>query len=254
MSMTIRAWTHASRALVVAAATTALAITASAALDEARAQQPAAKAAEGQTAWVKLCEKVQAVRKDKDGKETKEDKNLCLTTHERLDGGTGMVLVSAAVRQLEGVDRQHLMIMVPLGMALPPNMRAAIYPKDLWEKAAKNEKVDDKQLKPLELKYNLCHPAGCTAETEIGVDVLEAMKTGGGLMVLAINAGGQPIGFPVPLEGFGATIGGKATDNEQYKKARVELMKQIQERQEQLLKQYQEEQAKQGAGAAPAKK
>ena len=28
------------------------------------------------------------------------------------------------------------------------------------------------------------------------------MKTGGGIMVLAMNAAAQPIGFPVPLDGF----------------------------------------------------
>ena len=115
---------------------------------------------------MKLCEKATAVTKDKDGKEEKKDLNICLTHHERLDGNTGMVLVSAAVRQVEGQDKQHFMVMVPLGMLLQPGMRATLYPKDLWDKAQKNEKVDESKLKGLKLGYTLCHPAGCTAEME----------------------------------------------------------------------------------------
>src|ERR1700741_3672198 len=70
---------------------------------------PAAAAAAPQSAWVKLCEKANAIAKDKDGKEEKKEINICLTHHERLDGNTGMVLVSAAVRQVEGQDKQHFM-------------------------------------------------------------------------------------------------------------------------------------------------
>ena len=56
------------------------------------------------SAWVKLCEKANEVTKDKDGKDEKKEVNICLTHHERLDGKSGMVLVSAAVRQIEGRD------------------------------------------------------------------------------------------------------------------------------------------------------
>ena len=94
---------------------------------------------------MKLCEKAPPSVKDKDGKEEKKDLNICLTHHERLDGNTGMVLVSAAMRQIEGQDKQHFMVMVPLGMLIQPGMRATVYPKDLWEKVQKNEKVDESQ-------------------------------------------------------------------------------------------------------------
>ena len=141
------------------------------------------------SAWVKLCEKAPIVSHDKDGKEVKDEKNICLTHHERLDGNTGMVLVSAAIRQIEGQDKQALMVMVPLGMMIPPGMRAGIYPKDLWEKLQKNEKVDDSKLKGLALNYTLCHPAGCTAEMEATPDLINDMKAGGGLVV------GEPTEF-----------------------------------------------------------
>ena len=211
---------------------------------------PAAKDAKGaapagkQSAWVKLCEKSPLVKKDKDGKDVKEEKDICLTHHERLDGNSGMVLVSAAIRQVEGSEHDHLMIMVPLGMAIPPGIKAAVYTKDQWEKAAKNEKIEDKDLKPIDLKFSLCHPSGCTAEVEATKDIVDQMKTGGGIMVLAMNAQAQPIGFPVPLDGFTDAFAGKPVDNAEYKKARGQLIAQIRQRQQEAYEKYKAEQMK----------
>lgn len=204
------------------------------------------------SAWVKLCEKAPIVKKGDDGKEVKEEKTLCLTHHERLDGNTGMVLVSAAIRQVDGQDKKSIMVMVPLGMAIPPGVRAAVYSKDQWAAASKNEKVDDKALKPFDLKYTLCHPAGCTAEAEATADVLDQMSKGGGMMILAVNAAAQPIGFPVPLDGYSEAANGPPVDNQKYAAARGALMKQIRERQTQLAEKFREEQKKKGAaGGAP---
>ena len=205
---------------------------------------PAAAAGGNKSAWVKLCEKAPFNTKDKDGKEVKNEKNICLTHHERLDGNTGMVMVSAAIREIEGVDKKSMMVMVPLGMALPPGLRAAVYSKEQWAAAAKNEKVDEKTLKPLSLKYSLCHAAGCTAEVEATAELIESMKTGGGIMVIAMNAGAQPIGFPVPLDGFTEAFAGKPVDNKEYAKARGQLMAQIRERQQAALEKYKAEQMK----------
>jgi len=230
----------------------------------AKAAAPAAKgaaAAGTKSAWVKLCEKAPFNHKDKDGKDVKEEKNICLTHHERLDGSTGMVMVSAAIREIEGSDKKSLMVMVPLGMALPPGLRAAVYTKDQWAKAAKNEKIDEKALKPVALRFSLCHAAGCTAEVEATKEIVDQMKTGGGIMVIAMNAGAQPIGFPVPLDGFAEAYAGKPVDNKEYAKARGQLMAQIRERQQAALEKYKAEQMKNlptppagAAAAAPAAK
>ncbi|MGE3230062.1 MAG: invasion associated locus B family protein [Hyphomicrobium sp.] len=233
-----------------------------AAKDAAPAAKDAKAPAAKQSAWVKLCETSPLVKKDKDGKETKEDKSICLTHHERLDGNSGMVLVSAAIRQVEGNEHEHLMIMVPLGMAIPPGIKAAVYSKEQWEKAAKSEKVDDKDLKPIDLKFSLCHPSGCTAETEATKELVESMKTGGGIMVLAMNAQAQPIGFPVPLDGFADAFSGKPVDNAEYKKARGQLMAQIRQRQQEAYEKFKAEKLKElppqpgaaEAAAAGAKK
>jgi invasion protein IalB len=227
--------------------------------DAAPAKPAAAPAkkneAANKSAWVKLCEKAPLMKKGEDGKEAKEEKNICLTHHERLDGNSGMVLVSAAIREVEGKPDKHLMIMVPLGMALPPGLRAAVYTKEQWAKVAKNEKVDDKELKPIDLKYSLCHASGCTAEITADVAIIDQMKAGGGLMVVAMNAAAQPIGFPVPLDGFSEAFAGKPVDNAEYKKARGQLMAQIRDRQRQAMEKFKAEQMKNlptdGPGAPP---
>ena len=206
-----------------------------------------------QSAWVKLCEKATAVTKDKDGKEAKKELNICLTHHERLDGNTGMVLVSAAVRQVEGQDKQSFMVMVPLGMLIQPGMRASIYPKDMWEQVQKDEKVDETKLKGLKLGYTLCHPAGCTAEVEAGADLINDLKGSGGLVILAINPAGQAVGFPVPLFGFDQAYSGNPVDSKQYGEARKALMQQIAQRQHELAEEQKKQQPTgQAPGAAPA--
>jgi invasion protein IalB len=218
------------------------------------AAAPAAGATGAQSAWVKLCEKAQVPKKGADGKEVVEEKNICLVHHEKIDGNTGMVIVSAAVRQVEGDTKQHIMVMVPLGMAIPPGIRAAVYTKEMWEKAQKNEKIDEAQLKPIDLKFTLCHPAGCTAELEAPAGLIDSMKTGGGLMVLAMNGAAQPIGFPVPLDGFTGAQAGAPVDSNVYGAERAKLMNQIAARQEQLYKEYVEKQKAAAPAGAPAPK
>lgn len=143
---------------------------------------PAAKGdakKEEQSAWVKLCEKAPNITNPK------EELDVCLTHHERLDGNSGRVLVSAAIREVQGQDKKALMVMVPLGMALPPGIQV---------------KVDEGEA--IKLQYTLCHAAGCTAETEASPAVIDQMKKGKQVVVAAINLAGKAIGFPVPLVGF----------------------------------------------------
>lgn len=218
--------------------------------EAAKAAAPPASSPDGQqSAWVKLCEKAPMIAKDAAGKDARVEKSICLTHHERLDGNTGMVLVSAAIRQVEGVDKQHLMVMVPLGMAIQPGLRATVYDKEMWDKAQKNEKVDDSKLKPVKLNFSLCHPAGCTAEIDMTPELMGQLSGGAGVMVFAINANGQVIAFPVPLSGFKAALDGAPVDNQKYSEARKGLMQQIAQRQQALIE---EQRKKQEAGGEPA--
>lgn len=235
----------------VAASVAALALTASFALaQQAPKGSPAPKAAEkapqpasppsGQEPpmWVKLCEKAPFVGKDKDGKDVNVEKAICLTHHERLDSVSGMVLVSAAIREIEGAEKRHMMVMLPLGMALPPGMQVGVYPKDLWDKIQKGEKVDDSKLKPIKLLYTLCHSAGCTAETEATPELLNDVGAGSGLIVYAVNGNGAPVAFPVPLSGFKAALAGAPADSKAYQSERRKTLEAIAKNQQKMMEDY----------------
>jgi invasion protein IalB len=210
---------------------------------EAKAAAPAAAApAANQSAWVKLCEKAPVLIKNKEGKEERADKSICLTHHERLDGNTGMVLVSAAIREVEAQDKKHMMVMVPLGMAIQPGLRAKVYDKAMWDATQKNEKVDDSKLETIKLNFSLCHPAGCTAEIDLTPEIMNKVKVGAGIMVFAINANGQVIAFPVPLNGFATALAGAPIDNTKYSEARKALMQQIALRQQAMIEEYKKKQ------------
>jgi invasion protein IalB len=237
-------------------ATLALALAGSMAVDAAIAQQPAPKAAPAAPAakaatptaaapdakpapaWVKLCEKGNFITKDKDGKEKTQEHSICLTHHERIDAQSGIVLVSAAVRSIDDGKNPLLMVMLPLGMAIPPGMQVGVYPKDMWEKIQKNEKVDDSKLTPIKVPYLLCHSAGCTGEVDATPEMLESFKTNGGIIVYAVSGQGQPVAFPIPLVGFDSAIAGAPADNQEYAKQRRALMQQIGENQQKAIEEY----------------
>lgn len=193
----------------------------------APAQQAAAPADASQSPWVKLCEKAKVRVKLPDGKDGQEEKTLCLTTHEQLDATTGLPVVSAAIRQAEGVDKQMLAIMVPLGMVIPIGMKAAVAPADVWGKVIKGETIDDKNLKVANLQYAYCYAAGCTAEVEATKELVEDMRKGAGLLIRAVDILGRPAMWGVPLSGFAQAFAGPPTDNKRYAEARAEFMKQI---------------------------
>jgi invasion protein IalB len=226
-----------------------------------KAAPPAAKkgaAPEGQqSAWVKLCEAAATATKDKDGKEKKQDIKVCMTMHERLDGNSGMTVVSAAVRQIEGQDKLFFMIMVPTEVVLKPGMRATFVPADLWEKAVKGEQVDEKKLKEFRLDYTVCHPGGCNAEIEASPELITTLKASGGFMVTFLHMAGQRAIIPVGLSGFVQALSGQPVDNKAYTDARRQLMTQIAQRQRQIFeeqkKQYEEQQKAGGSKDAPAK-
>jgi len=194
---------------------------------------PAAAAAQpkgdpqSQSPWVKLCEKAKVRVKMPDGKDGQQEKTLCLTTHEQLDATTGLPVVSAAIRQAEGVDKQVLAIMVPLGMVIPIGMKAAVANQDMWGKVIKGEQIDDKLLKVVTLNYAYCYAAGCTAEVDASPELVDDMKKGAGLLIRAVDILGRPATWGVPLTGFSQALAGAPTDNKRYAEARTEFMKQI---------------------------
>ena len=191
--------------------------------DPARAQTAPAKP---QTAWVKLCEKV----KVKDA-----NKTICLTTHERLDANTGKVIVSAAIRDVEGEPRS-LLVVVSHGVGVAPNAgaRLVIYTPAQWDRLNRKEKLDGVEPPPISLSFTLCHQNGCTAEKVISDEVLQQIRAGGGMTAFSINGEGKPLAFPIPLTGFSDTYAGPPVDNALYAEQRRKLMSAIAQRQDQL--------------------
>lgn len=181
-----------------------------------------------EAAWVKLCEKNAQT----------ENKEICLTHHERLDGNSGMVLVAAAIRKVEGEPKETLLVRLPTAIALAIPAGVQI-------------KIDDNQ--PIKLEYTLCYATSCQAETEVTPDLLKTFRNGKQMVVAAVNLQRKAIGFPVPLDGFSKAYDGPPVDTAKYQEARRKLMEMIRKRQQELASKAAEaEQKKEAQGGAPA--
>ena len=195
----------------------------------APAQAPAGAAAQApaQDAWVKLCMK----------NEQTQNKEICLINHEGLDPNSGMVLITAMVRKVEGEQKQQLIIRLPTAYALviPAGVQA---------------KIDED--KPIDLQYMICFPAGCQAQTDLTPEVMEAMRKGKQMVVAAVNFQQKTMGFPVPLSGFNKAADGPAADPVKYEESRKQLMEMFRKRQQELAAKAAQGKGPDQTGAAPA--
>ncbi len=192
----------------------------------ALAQQPGAKPA---PTWIKLCEKVQYLEPDpKDAKKPlQKERSICHTHHERLDASTGAVMVSVAIREIEGNDKKALMVMVPLGMAISQGVQLGFYPPVMWAAIQKGEPIDDSKIEPLKMGFTMCHAGGCSAELDATPEVIKRLQTSGGLVAFAVNGSGSPVAFPAPLNGFSEALAGPSLDSKAYNDERRKLMEQL---------------------------
>jgi invasion protein IalB len=195
----------------------------------APAQAPAGAAgqAAAQDAWVKLCMK----------NEQTQNKEICLINHEGLDPNSGMVLITAMVRKVEGEEKQQLIIRLPTAYALviPAGVQA---------------KIDEN--KPIDLQYMICFPAGCQAQTDLTPEVMDAMRKGKQMIVAAVNFQQKTMGFPVPLSGFSKAFEGPAADPVKYEESRKQLMEMFRKRQQELAAKAAQGKGPDQTGAAPA--
>ena len=209
---------------------------------DAKAAAPAK--GEKQSSWVKLCDDVPDLSTAKDGKEATKKKKVCATFHDTIDANSGMTVVSAAVREIEGNKKRDLQVTVPLGMVIPAGAKISALTAEQTELIKAKKDLDPKDVISVDLKFTACLPNGCTAEIEAPDNVLELMKKGGSLLVRSIYVSGKPFAVPVPLNGFGDAYAGKPTDNEVYKKARAQMMTQIRARQAKLAEKFKAEKLK----------
>lgn len=201
----------------------------SSAAPKTQAAPAAPQAGASADAWVKLCMR----------NEQTQNKEICLINHEGLEPNTGMVLIAAAVRKVEGEEAQQLLIRVPTAYAL-------VIP------AGVEIKIDDQP--PIKLQYAICFPTSCQVQLEVTKELLESMRKGKQMVVAAMNIQQKTMGFPVPLTGFSKAYDGPPVDSAKYEESRRQLMEMFKKRQQELAaKAAAAEQNKQGqAGGQPA--
>jgi invasion protein IalB len=191
----------------------------------------AAPAGATEDAWVKLCMK----------NEQTQNKEICLINHEGLEPNTGMVLIAAAVRKVEGEEKQQLLIRVPTAYAL-------VMP------AGVELKIDESQ--PIKLQYAICFPTSCQVQLEVTKELMDSMRKGKQMVVAAMNIQQKTMGFPVPLTGFAKAYDGPPVDSVKYEESRRQLMEMFRKRQQELAAKAaaaeQNKQDGQAAGQAPA--
>ena len=193
--------------------------------EPAQPGQPKAPGQTDETAWVKLCMKT----------EQTQNKQVCLINHEGLEPNTGMVLVAAAVRTIEGDPKQHLLVRLPTAYSL-------IIP------AGVQIKIDDQQ--PLSLQFAVCFPTSCQVQTELTQEMFDKMRKGKQMIVAAVNMQQKTMAFPVPLSGFSKAYDGAPVDNAQYEQARKAMMEKFKQRQQELAAKAAEAEQKKAQGGA----
>ena len=157
-------------------------------------------------AWVKLCLK----------NEQTANKQVCLVNHEGLEPNTGMVLVAAEVRSIEGEDKQYLIVRLPTTSSL-------VIP------AGVQIKIDDGE--PISLQYAVCFLTNCQVQMELMKDMIEKMRKGKRMVVAAMNMQQKAMAFPVQLTDFGKTFDGPPVDNAKYEEAQRQIMEKFRQRQ-----------------------
>ena len=162
-------------------------------------QQVPAGAAKGDVSgWVKVCAR----------NEESANNQVCIVKYEELDPRTGSVLLSAAVRTVEGEPGQQLVINVSSAYTL-------IIPAGLQARIDEGE--------PFSMQFGVCLPTSCQAQMALSKEMLQKIISGKKLAVAAANAQKSMV-FLVPLLGFQKSWTGAPTDAAKYQAARSQML------------------------------
>lgn len=171
--------------------------------------------APGGNAWTKICTE-----------EKKTNNKVCLITQE-IRSATGQFLASVAVREINGPEKQTVVVSVPPGMLLQPGMRL---------------QIDDHEER--EVKYGICFPKYCYSELAIKPEFIAEMKAGEKLVVTTFSQQGKAIGFELTLAGFTASYDGDPIDPAAIKAQREKMQQELAEKAKQardnLIRQQEE--------------
>jgi invasion protein IalB len=177
--------------------------------------------------WTKICGKDQQPNA----------KEVCLVIKEaRLE--TGQFVAGAVLVEPEGDPKKMLRVTLPLGMQLQQGTRVII-----------------DQGNPVARPYVICFPNGCMSDYDADVNMVGQLKKGQGLIVQAINAGGQPISLTLPLADFAKAYDGPPTDPKVLEEQQKKLQEELQKKAEEARKKLESQQPQAAApGAVPAAK
>jgi invasion protein IalB len=178
--------------------------------------------------WTKICGKDQ---------QQANAKEVCLVIKEaRLE--TGQFVAGAVLVEPEGDPKKMLRVTLPLGMQLQQGTRVII-----------------DQGNPVARPYVICFPNGCMSDYDADTDMVGKLKKGQGLIVQAINAGGQPISLTLPLVDFAKAYDGPPTDPKVLEEQQKKLQDELQKKAEEARKKLESQQPQPAApGAVPAGK
>jgi invasion protein IalB len=176
--------------------------------------------------WTKICGKDQQPNA----------KEVCLVIKEaRLE--TGQFVAGAVLVEPEGDPKKMLRVTLPLGMQLQQGTRVII-----------------DQGNPIARPYVICFPNGCMSDYDADVDLVGKLKKGQGLIVQAINAGGQPISLTLPLSDFAKAYDGPPTDPKVLEEQQKKLQEELQKKAEEARKKLEGQQPQAAAPGVPAAK
>ncbi|MBV1703708.1 MAG: invasion associated locus B family protein [Hyphomicrobiales bacterium] len=173
--------------------------------------------------WIKQCQK-----------NPQTQKNTCVVTRVFGHAADQPPDLGFALYQTEGVDKDHLQVVLPLQLLLPPGIRI---------------QIDGGESVPG--RFLTCAPNGCFAETDLTPAQVGKVKSGKILTVAVRNLASVELDFKLSLDGFATALAGPAIDPAVLKKQQDDLQKKLQDQAKKL--QQQQQQAPAGGAAAPAK-
>jgi len=153
--------------------------------------------------WVKLCQNVKLAEDQK--------KDICLTKHERFDP-LGRFQVGAAIRDIEGMDKQWFVVTIPAAVTIPAGLMVQI-------------DDDDKVLK---MNFSACVAGTCSAEAEAPGDLVDKLRKGNEFTVVHYDPSGRRRQIPaISLQGFTKPLAGEPTDPKLYEQSLQQMMVQV---------------------------
>ena len=130
--------------------------------------------------------------------------SVCLTHHEQIETAG---VASVALRRVQGLPGEYMMVMVPIDMAIEPGVRVKLGGGE-----------------PLKLDYALCKGIGCIAQMQITPEMMKKLRNERSMTVAAIGMNGKTVRFQIPLNGFAKADDGPAMSLEAFRQARKTLV------------------------------